>query len=105
MKLINIHHQDNKLIGKSSQFPNASGDEMEDTTLITHLQQAFPTRSNHVSSNLAVPLGHPEIRGGSIVIPNTHQLKKLGSELHMTSDCEEDEDIVTKIMKRGRSAV
>ncbi len=48
--------------------PYGSEDEMEDMVQHGHSQELFPTKSERVFPKLAVPLDHPELRGGNVVI-------------------------------------
>ncbi len=47
-------------------FDDGSEDEMEDTVQHGRSQELFPTKSERVFPKLAVPLDHPELRGGNV---------------------------------------
>ena len=51
------------------EYGNA--DEMEELVSCSHSQELFPIKCERVFPGLPIPLNHPELMGGNIVIPET----------------------------------
>ena len=79
-------------------------DEVEDLVNCCRSQELFPLKCESVFPGLPIPLNHPEIMGGNVVIPETLK-SKLGTSLEREKDRDKEQENLMKSREGSSGAL